>query len=461
MHLTEALQADGAKVVSIIGGGGKTSLMFRLAGELAAIGRYVITTTTTKILSPSTGESSALFLIADPRAEKEHIRQAGIEHRHLTLAAGLVDDAGKLRGFQPEIIDALSSWDFVDHVIVEADGAGRKPLKACASHEPVIALSSDLLVAVAGLDALSCPAEECVFRHEIFAKVTGTGPGDPVTPTAVAQILAHDLGRISETHLFRTIIFLNKADDTEAEAQGEAVCEALHSRQDVIFQRTVVASLADMNSPVKKMRDFLPPQNKAVVAGIILAAGKSLRMGTVKGLLPFGTSCILQNVIHTAELSMLDLVVLVVGHDADNITAQLQFGRTEVVCNENYSLGQSSSLQAGLAAVEKRCDYAMFLLGDQPLVKSETINLLIESAGSGAAIVAPTCNGRRGNPVLIHRMFFSEIKKIKGDAGARSLLSRFAHRVKKVAVDDSGVLLDIDTREEYAQLIQDHHVYKP
>ncbi len=189
------------------------------------------------------------------------------------------------------------------------------------------------------------------------------------------------------------------------------------------------------------------------VPGIILAAGKSRRMGTNKLLLPFCGKPILQHVIDAALHSSLSPLILVIGSDSDAIRSQVASGTALVVENPDFAKGYGSSLQVGLNALCAPCAGAMFLLGDQPLVTVATIEQLISAfQQEPERWVAPCWNGQRGNPVITPASWFDRIFAIKGDTGPREHLKDPAANLKLVKVDDRGVVFDIDSPEEYERL---------
>lgn len=191
------------------------------------------------------------------------------------------------------------------------------------------------------------------------------------------------------------------------------------------------------------------------VAGIILAAGRSLRMGKKnKLLLPFRGKAILQHVIDAAQKSSLSPLILVIGSDSDAIRSQIESGAAVVIENKGFSRGYGSSLQVGLKALNAPCVGAMFLLGDQPLVTAATIEKLIAAfQKEPERWVAPSWNGQRGNPVITPAAWFDRIFALKGDTGPRTHLKDPAAKLKLVEVDDRGVVFDIDSPEEYECLI--------
>ncbi|MCF8105591.1 MAG: nucleotidyltransferase family protein, partial [Desulfohalobiaceae bacterium] len=189
------------------------------------------------------------------------------------------------------------------------------------------------------------------------------------------------------------------------------------------------------------------------VAGIILAAGRSARMGRTKQILPWQGSTILGEVMRQARLSCLNPLTVVLGHEAGRITREVDLKGARVAINPDFAKGQSSSLQAGLDQLPETVQAALFLLGDQPLVTAAVIDRLVrEYFELGAAVVIPVCRGRRGNPVLIDRSLFSDLMRLRGDTGARILFEKYADLVRELPVAEQGVLQDIDTWQDYQEL---------
>jgi probable selenium-dependent hydroxylase accessory protein YqeC len=228
-RLCDALLLHGGGVVSLVGAGGKTSLMYRLARELAGTGQAVLTTTTTRIYPPEADQCGVCILA--PTAGQILARAAGAlrEHRHLTAAAGRSAESGKLSGLAAGEIDRLCASRVFDWIIVEADGAAGRPLKAPAAHEPVIPSCSGWLVGVAGLQAVGKPlTDRWVFRPEAFARLTGLRPGASINAQAVAAALAHEHGVLKGAPAgCRCLAFLNQADVSDGQAAGLGVAAAL------------------------------------------------------------------------------------------------------------------------------------------------------------------------------------------------------------------------------------------
>jgi molybdenum cofactor cytidylyltransferase len=189
------------------------------------------------------------------------------------------------------------------------------------------------------------------------------------------------------------------------------------------------------------------------VAGIVLAAGQSRRLGRPKQLLELDGRPILDIVLQNASESLLTSVLLVLGSEADRISATVGNHGQQVVINPDYAQGQSTSLRRGIAALGNDVAGALVLLGDQPHVAPAVINRLIAAfADSGAEIVQPVYGGTPGNPVLFRRSAFPELLEITGDRGAREVIKQKRDAVHRVPFPDLSVPLDVDTDEDYRRL---------
>ena len=177
-------------------------------------------------------------------------------------------------------------------------------------------------------------------------------------------------------------------------------------------------------------------------------------MGKTKQLLPFEGTTLLGQVIKNAKKSALHEIIIVLGHKADKISQTLNHSKIKIVRNKDFLKGQSTSLIKGLENVSIDCDAAMFILGDQPLVKAPVINTLINAfETSSAQIVIPYYKERRGNPVTLARSIFDSLTSLTDDRGARALFDEFKESILKVQIPDSGILIDVDTMDDYERLI--------
>jgi molybdenum cofactor cytidylyltransferase len=197
-------------------------------------------------------------------------------------------------------------------------------------------------------------------------------------------------------------------------------------------------------------------KNDRRVAAVVLAAGQSARMGEPKQLLRVGERTVLERTLENVRKADLEEIVLVLGYSAEEIRRELPTDLSDglrIVVNRQYEEGMASSLREGLSAVSGQMNGALIVLADQPFVRSETIDRIIERyRGSDAEIVIPFYEGQRGNPVLLDRAVFPEAMALEGDTGFRAMFSSHAGGIENVDVDDSGILLDIDDRADYERL---------
>ncbi len=205
-----------------------------------------------------------------------------------------------------------------------------------------------------------------------------------------------------------------------------------------------------------------PPVPRGEVAALLLAAGSSSRMGRPKALSRLGGKPLLAHSLDTLRASPVREIVVVLGSDAESIRKGVALAGTRVVLNAEFAEGMSSSIRAGLHAASGRADAFLIVLGDQPLVTAATIAGIIAryQTTHGPAIV-PTFRGRRGNPVLFDRSLLPEMQAIRGDIGCRVVLSAHAAEVVEFAVDDPGILLDVDTPKDLEALDEALRAGKP
>ena len=243
MRLIEnILSLESRGVLSLVGGGGKTSIMFHLARLLAQSGKRVLTTTTTKIFLPAADQSETVLVDTDP----ERILRQVANYATATVGHSVID--GKLIGFAPGVIHVFMESGLFDWILVEADGSARRPLKAHAGHEPVIPSNTTVLITVAGLEVLGEPlSEELVFRSELAGPLMGLAAGETITETALAHLFSHPLGAFKGApSQARRFIFLNKADDSVRRESGAQIAAELRQSACTVAEAVVVGQALDM-----------------------------------------------------------------------------------------------------------------------------------------------------------------------------------------------------------------------
>jgi probable selenium-dependent hydroxylase accessory protein YqeC len=249
--LAQAFAIRRGEVISLVGAGGKSSLMMALSRELASGGEVVVATTTTRIFDWQAPGSSLIV----EKDEEKMMARLSMElryHRRITLASERLSE-GKLNGVSPELVERLTGLEQVDYTIVEADGAARRPLKAPNATEPVIPKSTSLVVAVVGMDALgSRLTEESVFRPEIASRLTGLPIGGIISADAIAILITHPRGIIKGSPpLARIIPLINKVDLAKSYQEAEDLAAMIMEKGHPQVKRVVLGNLQSSNPVVK------------------------------------------------------------------------------------------------------------------------------------------------------------------------------------------------------------------
>jgi molybdenum cofactor cytidylyltransferase len=187
-----------------------------------------------------------------------------------------------------------------------------------------------------------------------------------------------------------------------------------------------------------------------MICAIVLAAGKSERMGRPKALLPLRGKTFLENILAAISSSPVEETCVVVGHHRDEIERHV-VPPARIIFNPDYEQGMITSLQAGISSLPSRTSGALLFLVDHPLVDSETIALLVRKVGADR-IVLPTFEGRRGHPVLFGSAILQEILGLSASQGANIVVHKDPDRIVEVSVKSPGILVDVDTPEDFLKL---------
>lgn len=212
MTLAAALQMRDDEVVALVGGGGKTTAMFRLAREMVDRGGRAITTTTTRIFGTQIALSPVHVLAAD--ATRERVAAALAAHGQVLVIGATEPGSGKAEGVSLDLFQRLRAWCPGACIVNEADGSRMRPFKAPATYEPVIPEETTLVVPVVGADVLGQPLDaDHVHRPELISALSGAPLGTPITPQIVARVLAHpEGGRKGVPEGARVVVLVNKVD---------------------------------------------------------------------------------------------------------------------------------------------------------------------------------------------------------------------------------------------------------
>lgn len=190
------------------------------------------------------------------------------------------------------------------------------------------------------------------------------------------------------------------------------------------------------------------------IAGIVLAAGASSRMGQDKALLRWGKKTFLEHLLAALRNAETDPVRVVLGANADQVQKEISLGAGEAILNPDWQKGMLSSLVAGLNSLPADVEAAVVCLVDHPCVSSTLICALCENFRTGGKLIAiPTYQGRRGHPVLFSATLFDELRAAPLEVGARHVVRRHADDILELPTEEEGVLLNTNDRAAYEKIL--------
>lgn len=468
MKLSNALRINNSHKVAFVGAGGKTSAIFILGRQLleniSAPPSVMISTTTHMGLFQAVYADRHIIV----KNEQDLFSLHDNFPRGLIMVTGepARDEKYRVAGISQKDLLDLADWHHIP-LLIEADGARMLPLKAPADHEPAIPDFVDTVVVLAGLSALGKPlCTEWVHRPERFAQLSGLALGDIITPQAIQQVLMHPKGGLKNIppHSRRVVLF-NQADCEELQSIAQKMADTLLDK----YQAVVVGSFSQSIEDEKhrKSSDILlsatsDKANKAEeiyavherIAGVVLAGGEARRYGQPKQLLVWRGQPLIRRTVATALDAGLAPVIVVTGAIETPIQEALQGLPVQFVHNPRWQEGLSTSVKAGVSALPDHIGGAVFLLADQPRITPHLVRALVEMHASRLLpLTAPQVAGQRATPVLFDRGVFDELQRLTGDQGGRALFSRYP--AAWVPWHDIGLTLDIDTPENFQQLLND------
>lgn len=440
LTLTKSLRILSDTCLAAIGAGGKTTFIFQLAREFPS---PVIITTTTHL---------GIWQI--PLAD-HHLIATSIDdltntwYEGVTLITGPIGKNGRVGALDQDLLNWLYA-DLKTHnlpLLIEADGARMKPLKAPSDNEPPVPEFANNVVVSVGMTAVGKRlSDETVYHSEIFSRLSGLKIDQVITPESIVRYLYHPQGgQKNIPDKARRTILINQCDTPELQSAAHGMASVLQSQSEsVLITSLEQHQIFSAHEPV---------------AGIILAAGGSKRYGQTKQLLDWHGQPFIRVVVKTALEARLSPVIVITGANAVQVEDAIKDLPIMIKRNDDWQTGQSGSIRVGIQAISKEENKqpgaVIFLLADQPQITSSVIMALTEKhANELQPILAPlVLMEQRGNPVLFDRSIFPALMELQGDVGGRSLFSKF--HVDYLPWHDDRLLLDVDKPEDYKRLIED------
>jgi molybdenum cofactor cytidylyltransferase len=435
MDLNRRFRLDKNSRIALVGGGGKTTLMFQLACDY---GTKVICTTSTHLAMDQLERADKHLIITDPA---ELPGSADEYPGDVLLFTGPQVEPNRVGSPSPEVLAGLvnlaDSWDCP--LIIESDGARKLPIKAPAEHEPPIPDFVNAVITVIGLSGLGKPLQaEWVHRPELYSNLVGLPLGETLESHHLVKGLISTEGGLKNIPAgARKILLINQIDSFPN-------WKTFYDHLDLLLDHYHAVGFS-------VLEDQMLLEVHERIAGVVLAAGGSTRFGEPKQLLDWHGKPLVRHVAELALEAGLKPVVVVTGADHDTVSEALTGGQMEVACNTGWASGQSSSVRVGIESLPDDVGGVLFLLVDQPLIPPDLIKKILQQHHRNpAAIILPDIDGRAGNPVLFDRQAFDDLTMLGGDVGGRVLFEKYP--VRQVTWEDKRSQEDIDTPEDYQRI---------
>jgi molybdenum cofactor cytidylyltransferase len=436
MKLSTALRLVPGEIVAFVGAGGKTSAIRHLMAELR--GQMLTLATTTTRMGQQEADLTARHHVIQSSEDLEQVLKTP-NHGQALLTGPLDANEGKWSHLGAKELNRLIEFVTINEAIllIEADGARKKLLKAPAAHEPVIPDRTTLVVPILRIDALQQPLDSnIVHRPERVGPLVGLQPGETLEVEHLAALLQHPEGCLKGVPKGAKVApLINGVADPSFQMSAQQIA-------DLVFEGSSIHSIS-LGALIEKDPIVETLSQTAIV---VLAAGGSQRFGGPKMLVNWRGKPLVRHVVEICLESKIGPIHIVLGDECEKVKSKIADLPVNILENRNWHTGQSSSVRMGVEAIREQCDAVVFVLGDMPLVEPQTIRGLVQMhRKSLAPIIAPHAGGRFGNPVLFDRVTFPDLVALEGDRGGRALFKTFPP--EPYAASET-VLFDVDVPED-------------
>ena len=446
--------------VSIVGAGGKTTLLYLLGNHLQEAGFKVLLTTTTMVYYPDSDENI------------NNLTFWGSKIIEIEYKQGFEQDKRKIKGFDKEEMECFvenGQFNDFDFVLIEADGAKRMPIKAPNENEPVVISFSDIVIGVVGLDSLGKAInEENTHRPAELIKVFNKDFGDIIIENDIKNLVLSENGLFKNSPvLAKKVLVLNKADTAEMIKSGEKIIDLLMNGLNGYSNSMVSNFKIDylMISSLEKGKTHkvvnMCPEIMPKISIVVFAAGEGIRMGVEKLLLEIDGISILDRVLNSVmqiktsedktETKSKEITETILVYSADRVKEIAEKHKiANIIKNHEPERGMSSSLKLAVEKTAPDSDAFMFFMGDQPFISKKTVEKLIGKwLEDNSRIVVPCFAGKKGNPVIFPSSFRKQLLEVTGDKGGREIISLNFDKINFVEIEESIEGHDIDDPATY------------
>lgn len=479
VQIFQSLKTRSGTTISIIGSGGKTTLMFKLSHILKTNLQNILVSTTTKIKIPERAQYSTFLEFSDDfdissfdlknilsknQSGNDSICQRGslcksdsiFDGSSLSKSGSLCEKGsicvigktlageGKMSGPPLSYLPRLSS--FFDYTLLEADGSKGKSLKGWKDYEPVVVPQTDITIAVLGFDVLGKSiTEDTVHRTEEFLKITAANYEDLITLEHFKSIATHKNGLFQHAK-GKTILLINKVHTPNDFINSKILAKKLFQNEHLNLDAIIIGSLSD-----DYFQLICNPQLEPNISAIIMASGFSSRMGVDKLQISFRGKPLLSYVLDL--VSHINFKSKVIVYRDNSLLELIKKFPIKAIFNNGAAGGQSESIKRGIINSPDSLGY-IFFTGDQPFLNINTVNLLLKAfENNPKKIIIPIYKQIQGNPVIFPSIFKEELLGLSGDVGGRSIIRNHPNDILKVAINEEAPLMDIDTLNDYYKLL--------
>jgi molybdenum cofactor cytidylyltransferase len=455
LRLIKALRLSDSPKLALIGAGGKTTAMFRLAVEILEHRHKTNQIPTVILYSPFR------LLPINARLADLHLKaeeESDIPPLYRKPPPGIIalteitNNHNQTKLKKSSIIDKIYALveKYQLPFFLELDTSNQRTVKALLEYEENIPSWVDLTIIMAGLQAIGKPIDtKWVYKPDIVAELCKQPVGSIITENTLAKMLNHP--KDNPTHFTgqpRRICLLNQADNKQLLEVSKRISKNILAKYDAVISASLMPDL--------RKSILIPHQDEVkyvheATAGIILAAGSANRMGALKQTLPINGIPSIKIVADTAINSGLSPVIVVTGAENSSVEQHISDMNVKIVFNPDWKNGMSTSVKTAINSLPPETGSAVFMLCDQPLISVSLITKIVETRSKTMApIIAPYSDGVRGNPILFGRTTFKDLLIITGDIGGKAIFSKYP--IQKITWEDPSSFFDMDTPEDYKKI---------